>query len=171
MKGDREEGGRMEGDRNGGGRKGRAGTDQTRKGILLLRSFLIGVVMALVWGAVSSLLNLDRLIPGSAGEMMFTRPIAFQLIFYGFVSPVLEEVLFRKLLYDLAVRILPHQAAAVLVSALFALWHGDLIQMLYAFPAGLILQMLRARSGTIKQPVLCHIGANLTAIFVTALIP
>ena len=156
MKGDREEGGRMEGDRNGGGRKGRAGTDQTRKGILLLRSFLIGVVMA---------------IPGSAGEMMFTRPIAFQLIFYGFVSPVLEEVLFRKLLYDLAVRILPHQAAAVLVSALFALWHGDLIQMLYAFPAGLILQMLRARSGTIKQPVLCHIGANLTAILVTTLIP
>ena len=142
-----------------------------REGISLLRSFGIGVAMALIWGTVSSLLRLDQIFPGSAGEQMFDRPMAVQLILYGLVSPVLEEVLFRKFLFDLAVRILPQRAAAVVVSALFAVWHWVVIQMLYAFPAGLILQQLRTRSGTIQEPVCCHIGANLTAILVTALFP
>lgn len=136
----------------------------------LLCAFFIGVAMALVWGVLSSVLELENLFPDTAAARMFSQPLPVQIALYGVASPVLEEFLFRKVLYDLAVRILPRRFAAVAVSALFAVWHGNVIQMLYAFPAGLILQTLRTQSGRLPEPVSCHIGANLTAILVTALL-
>ena len=142
-----------------------------RRAASLLRAFLTGALMSLVWGFVSGLLHLEDIFPNTAVDSMFSRPLSFQIILYGIVSPFLEELMFRLLLYDLVRRIAAERIAAVIVSALFALWHGNIIQMLYAFPAGLLLQHLRSRSKGIKEPVLCHIGANLTAIVVSALMP
>ena len=123
--------------------------------------------MALAWGALSGFLHLDRLFPDAAGEQLFSRPLSVQIALYGFVSPLLEEILFRKILFDLVRRILPERGSALIVSALFAIWHWNVIQALYAFPAGLILQWLRYESGRMEEPVCCHIGANLTSILVT----
>ena len=147
----------------------RQGNGRRPKGALpLLRAFLIGAAMALAWGALSNLFHLNRLFPDTAAEQLFSRPLPVQIALYGFVSPLLEEILFRKLLFDFTRRIAGEKAAAVIVSALFAIWHWNVIQMLYAFPAGLILQALRQESGRMEEPVCCHIGANLTAVAVQA---
>ena len=142
---------------------------ETGRAVSLLRAFFIGAAMALVWGALSYLLRLESRFPSPAAGQLFDRPLMVQVTLYGIVSPVLEEFLFRRLLFDLVKRIAPEYVSAVIVSALFAIWHGNMVQMLSAFPAGLILQALRAASGRMEEPVLCHIGANLTAIAVTAL--
>ncbi len=134
----------------------------------LLRAFFIGCAMSVLWGIVSHALGLQRLFPSEAGEKLFSFPLPLQLLFYTILSPLAEEFLFRWLLFDLACRAVRRRTAALIVSALFALWHGDPVQMLYAFPAGLILQELRNRSGRMGEPVLCHAGANLTAILVKA---
>lgn len=139
-----------------------------RRAVSLLCAFCIGAVMALVWGAVSSLLQLERLFPGGTGAKLFERRLSVQLVLYGMAGPVMEEFLFRKLLFDLTAKAVSRKWAAVIVSALFALWHGDVLQMLYAFPAGLIFQAMRQKSGGMGEPVCAHIGANLTAIAVTA---
>ena len=135
----------------------------------LLRAALIGAAMALVWGVLSHLLQLEIRFPSPAAKQLFDQPLSVRLALYGFAGPVLEELLFRKLLYDLVRKVAPGGLAAVIVSALFALWHGNILQMLYAFPAGLILQALRASSGRMEESILCHISANLTAIVVTAM--
>lgn len=136
----------------------------------LLRAFGIGAAMALGWGMLSHILGLENLFSNAAQVQMFSLPLPIQLILYVAVSPVAEEFLFRRLLFDLMCRIMRRKTAAVIVSVLFALWHGNVIQMLYAFPAGLILQHLRERSGRVAEPVICHMGANLTAILVQAVI-
>ena len=142
----------------------------TRYGALsLLRAFIIGVLMSLSWGAVSALLHLESIFPGSAQAQMFERPVLVQTLLYGIASPFAEELLFRKLLFDLVNRFVPARPAAVIISALFALWHGNVLQMLYAFPAGMVLQYMRWRSGRMAEPVVCHAGANLTAIAVMAI--
>ena len=141
-----------------------------QRAVSLLRAVLIGAAMALVWGVLSSLLRLESRFPAPAAQQLFDRPVMIQVTLYGIVSPVLEELLFRRILFDLVRRIAPELVSAVIVSALFALWHGNIVQMLYAFPAGMILQALRSASGRMEEPVLCHMGANLTAIAVTALL-
>lgn len=135
----------------------------------LLLAFLTGALMAAAWGILSTSLGLEKLFPSQAQEEMLSRSLPVQLALYGVVSPVGEEILFRWLLYGLLGRFLPCRAAAVATAALFALWHGNVLQMLYAFPAGLLLQALRIRSGGLLEPVSCHVGANLTAILVTAI--
>ena len=144
------------------GRSGRAAS--------LLRAVLIGAAMSLIWGAVSGVLHLERLFPDSVSGKVFAQPLTVQIALYGLISPLLEEMLFRWFLFNLTCKVLPERFAAFAVSALFALWHGNVIQMLYAFPAGLILQALRTQSGRMEEPVLCHMSANLTAIAVSAFV-
>ena len=132
----------------------------------LLRSFLTGAAMSLAWGILSALLHLPDQFPDSAAAQLFSQPLPVQTALYGLVSPVLEELFFRLLLFDLVKKAVPGTAAAVIVCALFAMWHGNVIQMLYAFPAGLILQHLRTEYGRIGESIVCHIGANITAIVV-----
>ena len=144
------------------GRSGRAAS--------LLRAVLIGAAMSLIWGAVSGVLHLERLFPDSVSGKVFAQPLTVQIALYGLISPLLEEMLFRWFLFNLTCKVLPERFAAFAVSALFALWHGNVIQMLYAFPAGLILQALRTQSGCMEEPVLCHMSANLTAIAVSAFV-
>jgi membrane protease YdiL (CAAX protease family) len=133
-----------------------------------IQVFLLGAVLSLAWGTVTGLLHLEKVFPNQGQEAMFAVRLPAQIALYGVGSPILEEVLFRGLLFGLIRRILPDRISAVITSALFALWHGNVLQMLYAFPAGLILQKLRSRSGRMEAPILCHIGANLTAILISS---
>ena len=137
--------------------------------VSLLCACLTGAVMALVWGGLSHLFHLESRFSNTAIRQLFDQPFPVQLALYGVISPVLEELLFRRFIYDLLRKVMSERAAAVLTAALFALWHWNLYQILYAFPAGLILQALRASRGRMEEPVLCHISANLTAILISAL--
>ncbi len=155
----------------GNGENDKNREERRRRGLSLLRAFFIGAAMALAWGILSNVLGLNRMFPSQAQEEMFARPLWMQIALYGLVSPLLEELLFRKFLYDLISRLVSWKIATVIVAALFALWHGNMIQMLYAFPAGLVLQEMRRRSGGMEEPVCCHAGANLISVLVEAILP
>ena len=75
------------------------------------------------------------------------------------LAPVMEELLFRKLLIDRAVRY--GEKTAVLLSAItFGLFHQNLFQFFYAFGAGLLLAYLYVRSGKLRYPILLHMIVN-----------
>ena len=133
-----------------------------------VRALLLGAVLSLAWGAVSGVLHLDRVFSNQAQERLFSESLPVQIALYGFVSPVLEELLFRGLLYTMLRKLLPDRISAVITAVLFALWHGNMIQILYAFPMGLLFQYLLKKDGTLISPVCCHIGSNLTAVIVQA---
>lgn len=55
-------------------------------------------------------------------------------------------------------------ASVVVSAALFALFHGNILQVPFAFLMGLILGWLFARTGSILPSVLLHFGNNLMAV-------
>ncbi|MBP5225553.1 MAG: CPBP family intramembrane metalloprotease [Lachnospiraceae bacterium] len=81
------------------------------------------------------------------------------------IAPVVEEWLFRKLLYGLISRKLKKILAAVIVSVLFGVLHFSIPGMIYGFLFGLLLTWVLEVVETWLAAVLVHGMANLFSIF------
>ncbi len=88
-----------------------------------------------------------------------------QLLGPGLLVPLTEELIFRGLLYGRMRTRLQMKQAVLLSALLFAFYHGNPVQILYAFPMALLLAILYERGESLIYPILFHMGANLTAIF------
>ncbi len=76
------------------------------------------------------------------------------------IAPVMEELMFRKLLID---RIVPFgQRAAVVVSGVaFGLFHGNFYQFFYACGLGMIFAYLYSSTGRVRYGILLHMMINM----------
>ncbi|MCD7765899.1 MAG: CPBP family intramembrane metalloprotease [Lachnospiraceae bacterium] len=139
----------------------------------VLLSLAGGGLLNLLWsGLLNLMLNLFRFnsyFSNATQEALLTSSFIAQILGPGLLVPAAEELVFRGLTYTrMRIRMQTHQAV-VLSAMLFALYHGNPIQMIYAFPMALLLAFLYEKSGNLAYPILFHMGANLTAI-VTAII-
>ena len=94
---------------------------------------------------------------------MNSIPMGVGLALYGMMTPVLEELFFRGLLFNRLRQLIPARTAAVGSGLLFGLYHGNLIQFLYAWIIGCVLGEVYERSGEISFPILLHAIINISA--------
>jgi hypothetical protein len=82
-------------------------------------------------------------------------PIWLVLVFPVILTPIMEELLCRKILLT---RLLPFgEIPAILLSSIvFALLHGNLFQFLYAFGIGLLFAWIYLRTGRLGYCMLLH---------------
>ena len=78
----------------------------------------------------------------------------------GLVAPVVEELVYRGLIYGFARSLIGHWPAAVLSSAIFALVHVDAVASLPLFVLALGLATAYDRSRSLWVPVLMHMLFN-----------
>ena len=92
-------------------------------------------------------------------EQMADQPVVLNLLLGCVLAPAAEELLFRRTLMD---RLRPWgEGFALVVSALaFALVHGNLYQMLYAFSVGLVFGGVYLHTGRVRYTMLLHAGVN-----------
>ncbi len=84
----------------------------------------------------------------------------------SFLAPIAEELMFRGVSYHYARTALSYRWAILIQALLFGIYHGNLIQFIYATLIGLILGTLRRRAGSIVPGIVLHIIINLTAYLV-----
>lgn len=98
-------------------------------------------------------------------QTLVEYPWAVRLVLACVLAPVAEELAFRRMLLR---RLRPYgEKFAVAASALcFALFHGNLNQMLYAFALGLVFGYVALKSGGVRQTVLLHALVNLVGSIV-----
>ncbi len=104
-----------------------------------------------------------------SAELLYNPSLPVQLICLGVIYPIMEEVLFRGLLFR---RIRKNSSAfvAIISSALFfGVYHGNSVQMIYGTLCGALLAYLCEKSGSIKVPIMGHIAMNTTAVILTEL--
>lgn len=88
------------------------------------------------------------------------------LLYMVICAPIMEELVFRKLIVDRAVRY--GQGVAVLVSGLmFGLFHGNLNQFAYAAAIGMFLAFLYVKTGNIKITISIHMLINFVGGFLS----
>ncbi len=81
-------------------------------------------------------------------------------------APIVEELVFRKLVVDRTVRY--GQGTAVVLSGLmFGLFHGNLNQFMYATALGMLLAFLYAKTGNLKITIAIHMLINLMGSIVS----
>lgn len=75
------------------------------------------------------------------------------------VAPLVEELVFRKLIID-RLRRFGGALAIVFSAAMFGLFHGNLSQLFYAFALGLLLGYVYLRTGRLIWSILLHAFIN-----------
>lgn len=101
-------------------------------------------------------------------SMLNNMPLGLIALQVVILAPIVEELVFRKLLVD---RMYPYgEKGAILVSALFfGLFHGNFSQFFYAFMLGIILSFVYLRTGNILYTIAIHMTINFCGSLVPML--
>lgn len=103
----------------------------------------------------------------TATTAMYQAPFAVQIVGIGILIPLMEELLFRGMIYKRFRKQSSFSVAAIGTAVLFALMHTDMIQMLNAVAFGVLLAYVYEKYGSFKAPAVLHMAANLVALIGT----
>ncbi len=110
----------------------------------------------------------DLTVSNDVEDLMEGSSLWLVFLFMVIVGPIMEELVFRKLLLDRLVVF--GDLAAILVSAgIFALMHGNLYQVFYAFGVGIIFGYIYIRTGKIGYTIPMHMTINCLGSFLPLL--
>ncbi len=130
---------------------------------LLLGMASLGLVLGLnLFLELSGITGLSQAYQSAAGAQHGAW-LPLGLFAYGIVSPLAEELVFRGAVYGRLRCSWSFPWAAVLSAALFAVYHGNLVQGIYAFVMGLFLAYAYGYTGRFLAPAAIHMTANLLA--------
>ncbi len=125
---------------------------------------LLGVALSLCLNLLIEVLSIDRLFPTysvSVKPYLFRLPMAAGLLLYGVVSPVVEELIFRRVFFKLLCTYVLVPAAGVASAVIFGIYHGNAVQFIYAFLFGLVLSYVYFRFDSLLSCILVHAAANI----------
>ena len=134
----------------------------------ILQCVLLQFTATLVMAVTTLVLSFGKGI--AEPTTVFLSP--FMLFLLLIINPIVEEVIFRKLL---AQRLLKHGEFFFIFSSsfCFALVHGvsqGVPHIFYTFIIGLVLAYLYVKTGSLKLPILLHSLSNLFGAVILQLI-
>lgn len=92
------------------------------------------------------------------------------LLSIGIMGPIAEELLLRGLIFNTLERIYAKPWFAIVISSvIFGIMHGNFVQSVYAFVAGLFVSFIYYKTRTLKWPILIHIIINTSGTLPPAL--
>lgn len=100
----------------------------------------------------------------AASTYMYSSPFWIQLLGLGILIPVKEELVYRVLLYRRMRERAGFGVSLIIVSVLFGINHGNLVQFLFAAVLGGLLGYSYEKLHSAAAPVLLHIVINLTSL-------
>jgi len=124
-----------------------------------------------LWGPIVALSSVQTqteilsYIRGANLSILSYEPVALTVLLVVVVAPVLEELIFRGVLFAKLAQTIGAFWSMTLSSLLFAVLHIDIIG---GFLFGMALCVLVVRTGSLRYALFVHIGVNFTAIALEA---
>lgn len=104
-----------------------------------------------------------------AADTAFAGELWMVAIMVGIAAPVVEELVFRGLIYTRLKQGMPVMVAAVITAVWFGVMHGHPLWITYAAVLGLIMVWIFERTKSLFASILFHFGYNLVAVVEMAL--
>jgi len=137
----------------------------------------VWMVLVLVFGAIASyagngmvaLSGLNQVDDeyDQIAELIYQGNIVLEIMSLGVLAPIVEELIFRGLMYTQMTEYMKKSRAVIMASVLFGFYHGNLLQAIFATALGLLMIYVYERFHTLVAPILFHIGANVFGILMT----
>ncbi|MEG2930301.1 MAG: CPBP family intramembrane glutamic endopeptidase [Ruthenibacterium sp.] len=121
-------------------------------------TYVLNFLSYLLLSLISLLTHLPMTNP--LATMVSSSGTLWTILFGCILAPVGEEFIFRKALYH-KLGVLGDKCYILAGGFLFALFHGNLGQLFYAFALGMLFCYIFARTGCIWYTVFLHIAINL----------
>lgn len=86
------------------------------------------------------------------------------VICIGILASAGEELVFRGFIYRRAKNYFGTGWAVGISAALFGIYHGNMVQFLYAVVMGILFALLYEKTGTLLAPVIAHVAANIFTV-------
>lgn len=102
-------------------------------------------------------------------EVIYSSGIVLLLLTTCICAPLVEELLFRGLVFKRLRGIMSATPAMIISSLLFGIIHGNIVQFIYATLVGFVCAYVYEKFKTISAPILVHASANIFSVFVTFL--
>ncbi|MGI6070673.1 MAG: HAD-IA family hydrolase [Blautia sp.] len=133
-------------------------------------TFLLGMAYGQIGNTALGFLELFHKFPGydeMMSQVLENQSFFLMLLSMGILAPIAEELIFRGLVYRRLKDYLSPTAALIISSVAFGIYHGNMIQFLYATFVGMLFVLLMERSGSLWGSILAHMGANIWSVILT----
>ncbi len=140
---------------------------------ILLFALFAGAGLNLAFSGLLPLLPLpDDILKGYAeASSRYEAPDNILMFQTVFLVPVLEETVFRGLVGDRFSKALPKWIAIPAAALVFALMHGNILWMSYAFLSGLLLMWLYLKTRSVLPCIAFHMMFNAANYIWAKLLP
>lgn len=103
----------------------------------------------------------------STQTAIYGSSFILQVVSAGIAGPIVEELIFRGLIYNRIKKMAGISLAAILSGAIFGAYHGNWVQAPYAMIIGLVCVFVYEKYKSIIAPILLHITANMFSLFIS----
>lgn len=113
-----------------------------------------------------SLINIDGILGSyeESSQTLFAAGVILVVIRTVILAPVVEELIFRGLIYNRIKGYIGFWPAAIISAAIFGIYHLNLAQGIYAFLFGILFCLIYRRFENLLSCVFMHAAANLLSV-------
>ncbi len=135
----------------------------------VLAAVLITICIGTALNNIISMTPLVEISKGyqEANEGFYGSTLAFELVSSAVFTPVLEELVFRGILFTRLKSMMPRVMAVILSSFIFAVIHFNIVQFIYALMIGILLAVLMECAGNLYAAAAGHMAVNALAVLRT----
>lgn len=131
--------------------------------------FFAGIFMCLGCNWLIDMSGIINIFTGfnEVADSLYGGSIIFEFIAMVIIAPLLEEILFRGIIFARLREYMSVKVAIVISALIFGIIHGNVVQGIYAFIIGICLAYIYERYNTLLAAVLFHMSANLMSVIMT----
>ena len=142
--------------------------DAASAGTVILWSVL-GVFMALFSQGIAAMIEMELfgISPGSENTqqiMDISRAAPLFILIPAIIAPILEEIIFRKIIFGSLYKRMNFFFAGLLSALIFGFIHGEPQHILIYASMGFVFAFLYVKTKRILVPILVHAGMNTMVV-------
>ncbi|OZU87361.1 CPBP family intramembrane metalloprotease [Virgibacillus indicus] len=132
---------------------------------------VLGLFMAYFSQGIAAMIEIELLgiDPGSENTQLImdiTRATPLFMIIPMFIAPILEEIIFRKIIFGSLYKKMNFFFAALLSSFIFGIIHGEPLHILIYASMGFVFAFLYVKTKRIIVPIIVHMALNSLVVLV-----
>lgn len=139
---------------------------------ILLHVLSAVFIAGFIGTALNNIISMTPLVEMSesykeVNEHFYGSTLALELVSSAFLTPVLEELVYRGIIFTRLKRMMPRVFAVVLSALVFSLVHFNIVQFIYALFLGIVLALLMERANHVYASIAGHMTVNFLAVLRT----